>query len=332
MEMKRNVGKCWMPFGHPLPWAILFCAVVFAGSPVAQDRVLVVRPDGRNFAEVIRGVKEELRTDFVVSELVTSKATTPGDLAASIGKTGPRVVVLMDNRNIALFGEYQKTLPETAMGALPSVSLMGVLVEKAIADLKNASGISYEIPIVTSAVKLRNLGVPIKKIGVLYRELMKDFIDRNEEYCTKESIALARVSLPSKSSDFASEIGRGVERLCGREMVDAIWIPNDNALLNADLIRDTWIPRIKEARIPVIVGVEVLVNPELDLGTFAVLPDHVAMGTQAAGMIYEIRESGWHTSGKVEPPLSVYQIINGRHAKRYRIRDDKLQTVDKIAH
>jgi hypothetical protein len=69
--------------------------------------------------------------------------------------------------------------------------------------------------------------------------------------------------------------------------------------------------------VPVIVGVEVLVKPELDFGTFAVIPDAMGTGVQAANLIFELMDEGWEIDGvKVYPTLSVYSVLNWKKAKQ----------------
>ena len=62
---------------------------------------------------------------------------------------------------------------------------------------------------------------------------------------------------------------------------------------------------------PVIVGVESLVQPEINFGTYAVIPDPEAMGEQAAGLIIDIRDQNWKSDGTViYPAISMYSVLN----------------------
>jgi len=214
---------------------------------------------------------------------------------------------------------------------VPSVSIMGIMIGQAIADLKNAAGITYEVPLVTSLVCLRAvLGAPMKKVGIIHREFLADFLNENRHYCTQEGIEILNAALPNKSDAFKSLIKDALKLLVDRG-IEALWIPNDNALLQPDIIQQVWIPAIRRNKIPVVAGVEVLVNPQLDFGTFAVLPDHVGLGNQAAGMIFDIMNNNWTVEKKkVDPPVAVYKIVNLRQAeKRFHVSGERLKSVDK---
>ncbi|HEX2957662.1 MAG TPA: hypothetical protein VHO70_12580, partial [Chitinispirillaceae bacterium] len=229
-----------------------------------------------------------------------------------------------------LYKKYQAGLKEGEI-AIPSISLMGVFIKDAISDIRNACGISYEIPIVTSIVNLRAvLGSSMKKVGVIHREFLNDFITKNKEFCKMEGIEIVDISLPNKSDNYKKLLKNGLKTLFEKN-IDVLWVPNDNAFLNIEIIRDVWVPAVKKEKKPVVVGVELLVNPKLDFGTFAVLPDHVALGSQAAEMIYDIRDSGWQSEdGRVDPPLAVYKIINLKQARNnFNVSDEKLKVIDK---
>ncbi|MBN1759756.1 MAG: hypothetical protein JW863_15620 [Chitinispirillaceae bacterium] len=208
---------------------------------------------------------------------------------------------------------------------------MGILIDKATEGLRNAGGIAYEVPVVTGAVNLRAVvSTPIKKIGIVHRECLDNFIAANVSFCKKESIDIISISLPNKSSLFKWKIKSALKTL-SRNKIDALWIPNDNLLLQRDNLFDVWIPAADKLEIPVIVGIETLVDPKLDFGTLAVLPDHVGLGKQTADMIYELSGNNWKfKEHQIFPPLAIHKIINLRQAKeRFNISDDKLGIIDK---
>ncbi|RLC00051.1 MAG: hypothetical protein DRI57_32795 [Deltaproteobacteria bacterium] len=115
--------------------------------------------------------------------------------------------------------------------------------------------------------------------------------------------------------------------------MDVLWVPNDNKIVNAELLRSVWIPFARKFQKPIIVGVEVLVSPGFQFGTFGVIPDHINLGAQAAGTVFDVRKNGWQVGGrKLEPPHSVYKIINyGQAVRLFKVDKDKLlNVVDKI--
>jgi ABC-type uncharacterized transport system substrate-binding protein len=297
-----------------------------------KDALLVIRQDGKDFQDALKGISDELRNDFDIFDKIITKKTEIAEIKKEIDLRQPQIIVLMDNSTIALFKKYQNSLPDS-VPRIPSISLMGVLVQGAIEGLENATGISYEIPIVTSVVSLRAvLKISMKKIGVIHRQFLDDFMSHNRQFCKKEGIEIVNISLPNKSDNYKSALKDGLKNLIESKKVDVLWVPNDNAFLQPEIMKDIWIPTLKKYKIPIIVGVEVLVKPQLNFGTFAVLPDHISLGSQAAEMVYDIMDNDWNTNGrKVEPPLAVYKIINFPQVKsNFDINDDLLKSIDKI--
>jgi len=297
----------------------------------AKDMLLVIRGDGKDFKEALKGIQAELLTDFEIKDIVVDKKTEVNEIVSEMNTVKPKLVVLMDNTSIGLFKRYQQGLKENDP-MVPSVAIMGVLIGDAIANLKNASGISYEIPIVTSIVSLRYiLKSPMKKVGIIRREFLKEFLEQNRKFCEMEGIEIIDIALPNKSDNYKTLLKSGLIDLVDKKKVDVLWVPNDNEFLQPDIIRDVWVPLAKKFKIPVVVGVEILVKPQLEFGTFAVLPDHISLGSQAAGMIYDIKDNDWTCeSHKVEPPLAVYKIINVPQAKKnFKVKDEDLGSVDK---
>lgn len=334
MEMKQT-----LPFANRINTtfsamvAMIFVLItVFSLPCYAIDQVLVIRPDGPNFELALKGMTDELESEFAIRELIVTKTTQVKTIDSSFKIVTPVIVILMDNISITLFKQYQKTLPATTP-FVPSISLMGIFVDQAITGLKNATGIVYEIPIVTSAVNLRSImGVPLKKLGVVHRQFMKSMIDLNSEYCAKEGIEIVSQSIPENSALTKDNLTQALNAVFSQSSIGAVWIPNDNILLKSDLVREVWQPLIARYKKPIIVGLEVLANPQFGLGTFAVSPDHDALGAQAGSLILSIKNNNWQLeNGRVVQPISIYKTINLKQAKEFfNVKEDRLQNVDKI--
>jgi hypothetical protein len=75
--------------------------------------------------------------------------------------------------------------------------------------------------------------------------------------------------------------------------------------------------------------VETLVNPALQFGTYAVLPDPQALGEQAAHLLSQLMDNNWQFSEtKVFPPISVYSVLNMEKAGR--ITDEKKMNLEEV--
>lgn len=298
---------------------------------IDKESLLIIRVAGKNFEQVVLGLSEELSEDFFLHELIVDKSTKKQQIFPKIKKVSPKIVVLMDNIPINLYKGYQKDLPQGG-SITPSVSVMASFMDIAIKGLKNATGIFYEVPLVTSVVNLRAVlpSHSFDTVGVIHREFMVPVINLNQKYCAKEDIELTAYSIPN-NKNIGSELKTALNQL--EKKIDALWIPNDNQLINAELFNSVWTPFAKEFQKPIITGVESLIVPKFKFGTFAVIPDPLQLGTQAAELVFDAIDNDWVVeTGKVEPPRSVYKIINLEQAERlFKVDQEKLQNmVDKV--
>ena len=80
-------------------------------------------------------------------------------------------------------------------------------------------------------------------------------------------------------------------------------------------------------------GAAALVPPQQAFGTFAVLPDHTALGVQAANIVFDLAESNWilPPDAQVQLPLSTTTTLDLVQVQgRFSLRADALQHVDRI--
>jgi len=295
--------------------------------------VLIMRETGREYSRAVGGMISELGDDFTLHVHTVNETYTSDSIASLMRTIRPSVVVLMDNHAVGIYKRYCENAPVDDP-VVPSISLMGVSIDKAIESLKNSSGILYEIPLATAVMNLRTLSAtPLRRVGVVYRPVMESLVARNRKYCRRLDIKLVGVALPEKTIDLPFTLRTSLRHLLRKEKVDALWVLNDSRLLNPSLIEDVWGPAIEKYRVPSIVGVEVLADPRIGMGTIAVLPDHLSLGMQAAQMVTEILRSGDGSSYQriIQPPLSVVKILNLRHAREVMsLSRENLGTIDKV--
>lgn len=295
----------------------------------AKDSILVIRIQGKDFEQALKGIQQEMYGEIMIKEMIIDRNTHVQKIKTAITHTTPKMVVLMDNISIKLFKKYQTALPPSQK-PVPSLSMMASFTDLAIKGLKNATGIFYEVPVVTSIVNLRSImpDIKIRRVGVIYRDFMIESMQTNQMFCLKEHIDLIPYSI-SDEKDILTELKKGLNNL--KHRIDALWVLNDSKLINAELLREAWLPFTKNFEKPIIAGVEVLVQPEFHFGTFGVIPDHVELGAQAAEMIFDIMENNWQIeTNKVEQPCSVYKILNRHQAKHlFKLEDEQFSLVDK---
>ncbi len=309
----------------------VFMAFPISGSAHAGEPLLVIRTAGEEYEHAVNGIRQEVGDEFLISEMLIDRGTGREKVSDKMKAVSPKLVVLMDNISISLYKKYQDSLPAASQNPVPSISLMASFTDIAIKKLKNATGIFYEVPVVTSIVNLRTImpEMPIRKVGVVYRTVMESSMHTNQAYCQQERVKLISYPISAKK-DIASELKKGLAHLRGK--IDALWVLNDSMLVNAQLIREIWHPFIRELKKPVIVGIEVLVQPRFQFGTFGVVPNHAELGIQAAEMIYNIMDDDWQVSNsEVEQPRSVYKILNLDQAEQlFGVGREQLSFVDKI--
>lgn len=297
-----------------------------------QMTMLLLRPEGHDFEAVVKGIRDDLGKEGLIHEVIVDELFDKNNIAECIRKNNPKVIVLLDNKAIRCYREYQMQLPDS-VHVNPSIVCMGIMVGNAISGIKNAEAISYEIPIVTAAVNLRLIsGLSISKIGVVNREFMRGLVEQNRASCKREGITIVNRNLPDRKRTMSGALKNALDDLFKKEKVDALWVPNDNILLTPYLLRTVWIPKAREYRKPVIVGIEALADPQLDFGTLAVVPDHESLGAQVASLVINARNNGWVIEpGKIEPSISVYKILNLKQAGMiFKIKENDMVGIDKV--
>ena len=302
---------------------------LFSKPACAAESILLLRIRGEDFEQAAKAMTRELEEELIINEMIVSRSTTTREVHRKMAQVSPRLVVLMDNIAISLYKKYQGISGNT----VPCVSLMASFTDISIRGMKNATGIFYEVPLVTSVVNLRSImpAVKIRRIGTVSRRILKPFIRVNRAYCKKEEVELVAYFIPNKG-DIKTELKKRLRRLARDESIDAIWVVTDSMLINTRLFKEVWLPFAEDFEKLIIVGAEVLADPRFQFGTFGVVPDHAGLGIQAAEMIYDIMETGWRVNeGTVEQPQSVFKILNFRQAKkRFHVKEEQLKFVHKV--
>ena len=306
------------------------CLSLFSsGIALAADKVLVLMPNAKGAHSALLGLEEETGGDLeIVKEFVT-KETSVSDIKAAFEKVKPSAVVLMNNPTVVKYRQYQQSLGEGASFP-PAVMMMASFLSQTSEGVKNATGISYEINGVTCFVNLRQvIDQPVKRVGVLYHPRFEKFIGEQRKLAALEEIDLIPVRVKQKK--LAKSVKKGLSRLLKEEEVDALWVLNDNALLSKDVIVKSWLPALRRVEKPVVVSVSSLVSTKFRFGSFAVLPDHTAMGVQAANLLFELQDSDWEVGDRgIEEPLAVEKVILLPFAKKYlNLKEKALSLIDR---
>ncbi|MEJ2680104.1 MAG: ABC transporter substrate binding protein [Gammaproteobacteria bacterium] len=312
---------------------MLICFCFAAPTVAAEPTGLVLRADGEVFAEVLAGLSSDVEGELRLVELKMSKNISFRDIKKEIKKVKPHIIILIGNSAMNVYTQYQNRNPNQAFP--PAVALAALYVNKLVEKMSNTTGIRYEIPAVTSLVNMRALlDQQVKKVGVVYRSWMQDVLDENTAYTKLEGINLVGHVLPNRDQNMVGKLRAAISKLLD-EKVDAFWIINDNTLLNRETFVKAWLPLLGDSSTPVVVGVKSLVESNLNFGVYAIVPDHYALGIQAASMVFDIMDANWSIDGiEIQQPISVKKIVNMKvvSQKGIHIVPEKLTEVDNVIH
>lgn len=305
--------------------------VLFAthGEKPGSKSILVCMPETRQTSEVWRGLSDELSHEFELVAMRTEGEDVGAQISRGIKRYGPAGLVLMNNPTVEGYRRLQAQ--SLSKDFPPSVIVMSSFLEGRPQHLRAATGISYEVPLITVVTNLRKLiATPIDRVGVVHRSALAGFVRRQASLAGREQTRVVREEV--SNSPNASEIKRALRRL--KQRCDAIWVLNDDRLLTPRLLADGWLHGLNEPPwVPTIVGAASLVSPSQSFGTFAVLPDHTALGTQAANLMLDIADNDWElpNSGATQLPLSTTTTVDLTQAKeRFALRPSALAQVDKV--
>jgi putative ABC transport system substrate-binding protein len=281
------------------------------------------------FQETRKALVGEASGTFNVTTFVVTSETRAADFRAALDAAAPACVVLMNNGTVRMYRDYQRERPGAKFP--PAVIVMTSFLEDIRREIKRATGIAYEVPGVTAFVSLRALvHAPLARVGVIHSPYARAFVGRQRALAIKEQIELISIELGGVAPN-ARELEGAIAALKRYHHIDALWVLNDNRLLkDGRFLREAWMPALKTLGVPVVVGAAPLLNPSSPFGTFAVLPDHAALGAQAANLIFDLADNQWRVEDRaIELPLSTVKVLDVRSAREFGLREGALDHVDR---
>jgi hypothetical protein len=326
------LGAAWGCTAPHAPSSLVVEAVqVGTDAPrrAGMDAVLVFLPASAATRQAWQSLRDELGDSFDVVTREVSERSSEADLEREIRSVRPRCLMLLGNSASNLYLKYQQRYPGPY---LPAVVLMTSFFEQQYPLFQNVTGVSYEVPGITTFVNLRTFVYrPIQRVGVLYRHLFQAYVERQARLASQEQIQLVPIEV--SRSPGPHEIRKALDRLIHDEQVDALWVLNDNMLLKPELIAKGWLKILHNNPIAVVVGVGSLVDARLHFGSFAMLPDHAALGVQAANLVFRLRdETNWDARAlPPELPLSIQSVVDlGWTRAHLQFREDAIDRIDRI--
>ncbi len=291
--------------------------------------ILAFTPETPQTREVLTGLSDELQGNYRLVTVRLDSANEANVLTESIDRYKPSALVLINNTSVTAYRKYQELKGGQAFP--PAVIVMASFLESQTSQLSCATGISYEVPLITAVTNLRKLvTLSRERVGVVVRAPLRGFVDNQIRLASREKVTVTLEEVDAAPNP--SEIKRAIRRLKSR--ADVLWILNDDRLLTPQLISDAWVPGLDERPwVPSIVGAPSLVSARNPFGTFAVLPDHAALGAQVSDMLDDIASNDWKVPGgtAIQLPVSTTTTIDlGQVKERFALQPDALQQVDKI--
>ena len=293
-----------------------------------RETVLVCMPETSQTRQAWTGLNDELGQEFGLIAVRIEGRDDAAIIAEAVKRHRPASVVLMNNPTVTAYRRYESALKPTKR--VPNVAIMTSFLQARRLG-PNATGVAYEIPLITSVTHLRKiLAERIDRVGVIYRQSLARFVSEQRELAAREQITIVGEAVSEAPNE--SEIKRALRVL--KNKTDAVWVLNDDHLLTPQLISKGWLPGLNERPWrPAIVGAESLVAAELSFGTFAVLPDHTELGTQAANVIFDIADEGWvlPSTYQTQAPLSIKTTLDLVQVReRFHLLPEALAHVDRV--
>lgn len=291
-------------------------------------RLIVFMPDTRQTRDVWTGMTDEFNGEFDVRAVRIESSSDVESIRRGIERYKPSAAILMNNPTVAAFRRYEQSA--AAKQRLPSFVVMAsFLGQRQLGP--QTTGIAYEVPLITVVTRLRQvLATAVDRVGVIHRPGLRTFVERQQELAAVERIRLVKIEVSARPNE--SEIKSALRSL--KSEANVIWVLNDDRLLTPRLISAGWLIGLNERPFrPTIVGAASLISSAHAFGTFALLPDHVALGAQTASLVFDMEAESWAIDAERLPdlPLSTTTIIDYAMAsERFQLRKDALEQVDVI--
>jgi len=311
---------------------VLTLFILLSYPLIAQDKALILYTDTYEFKETIKSISQELEEDIHIQKQIIQNSDNIESIFNYVNETNYKCVILLGNLSINLFKEYLKFNPKDTIA---SIQLMALKIKTNGIPLSyNTYGISYEIPVVSVLTKLRHVvSTNINNIGIIYRESDRDLVHENIEHCLSENFDIKSIKLPNNKSSYyyKKNLKKSIEYLIYKKNVKTLIIPNDNKLLTPKLIKEVWKPATNSNGTIVVTGVNSIVSPEINFGTYTMVPKLSSIGFQVVDILYSLKESNWvFKNKKIEPPLALYDIVDLHNLKNRAEVNSNINSVSKI--
>lgn len=281
--------------------AILCNALLFGGQVFAHDILVIQGMRVKPFDEALQGFAS---TCTAGSKKIVYTDTEGIDIIKTVREERPRLILAIGADALSRV----KMIKD-----IPIVYLM-VLNPQQIADGKNITGVSMNVPAVKYLAMMEKLPLRRKSIGVLYDPNHTGYLVRKAQQAAREEGLEIVVSEVRDSRDVPALL----EKM--ENTVDLIWMVPDTSVVTPVIV-EYLLMFSQQQRIPIVT----FAGKYVDMGAlFSLDIDNVDLGRQAGEMAREILDG---TPVKELPPTDARKTVfkvNRNVAKKLGISLDEI--------
>lgn len=277
-----------------------------------QDResILILHSKSNEFKKLANLLKEEwiysdFKSSIAVHAIELSNDFDIATVAQSLAKNRRTMIIVIGNTAAVQYIKVQRALAQHNRPQPPVLLFYCLYADELLKYLKNASAIRFEIPVVTSLVRLRQvLSDSLVNVGVVYRKWNKDFIERNAALAEQEGFQIHHIIVDEKDP-LTPQLNAGIHKL-KKLNVGAIWLTGDNELVNVETLAKSWIPRLKDHPISILTSLPNLAETPLGFANASVATEEKSLVLQVVDKVIDTIENDWTFNGAtIVEPVSI---------------------------
>ena len=260
--------------------ALTVLILLLANIGLGAD-VLVIRPDADEFQKLSAMIGRNLNSEYALDTSMITKTMSYEDFEQALAKSGAKVVVSMDNQAIRHLKHYFEKNPASK---IRGIATMGVNLKDLIPKNKYIAGVAYEVAGYL-AIKGFNSATQSKArtiMGFYRSSISRIFAEEARTQLSREKITLTLVDLEGKSDDDTSD---AIKQEIKKSGVDAVWLINDNKIINSRTISTLWLDAARKQKVPVICGIQKLAK-ELGICVYSETPTLQGTAEKITGIIF----------------------------------------------
>jgi hypothetical protein len=284
---------------------LLFMNVGILGA----EQVLLVQSRDDYLLQVADNLARELSGSFDLVRF--KKVRDTNEMAGIIPNIGPKAIVILEKHaksgSLYWFKNYlQSHAPEFSTTAFLFVK--DCFLDQSDIYMNNAAGITFLPPVILGVEKLqKQVQKDIRTVGIIHPREMRKMIIDNSESCVLKGVSLIMKSAPDRNSSLFLDAVTDALKIFKKQKVDALWIVEDESLLQLPLVRDVWEPFIAKSGIPTIVNNEAFLAAPWNIGTVCIVPEPQQVSSQIAKKIRELERDNWIVYHPSIDPLDSYR-------------------------